>query len=115
MAISRHAFRGEIDIPRVVDLIRSMPLSCRHIVDFPWRLSSPTINEGCDAAFWEDASGKVIGLAAWQYYWAALDFYILPGPEMQRVETDLFTWADEHFRELDEERGKPLSLLGGVP
>jgi mycothiol synthase len=109
MTITRHAFRGEIDIPRVFDLIRSMPLSCRHIVDFTWRLSSPTINEGRDAAFWEDENGKVVGLAAWQYYWAALDFYILPGPERQSVETDLFTWADECFRELDEERGKPLS------
>lgn len=39
------------------------------------------MKEGRDAAFWEDANGKVIGLAAWQYYWAALDFYILPGPE----------------------------------
>lgn len=108
MTITRHPFRGEIDTPHILDLVRSMPLSCRHVIDLPWRLSSPAINEGRDAVFWENAEGRVVGLGAWQYYWAALDFFILPSPEMQAVEADLFTWADGRFRELDQERGRPL-------
>jgi hypothetical protein len=108
VTITRCAFRGEADMPRILDLVRSMPFACRHVIDLPWRLSSPTINEGRDAAFWENADGQVVGFAAWQYYWAALDLFILPGPEMQAVETDLFAWADERFRERDEERGQPL-------
>ncbi|HEY4385036.1 MAG TPA: GNAT family N-acetyltransferase [Ktedonobacteraceae bacterium] len=108
MTITRYPFRGEVDTPRILDIIRHMPFSCRHVIDYPWRLSTPAINEGCDAAFWEDSDGQAIGFAAWQYYWAALDFFILPGPEMQYVEKDLFAWADERFRELDEERGYPL-------
>ena len=58
--------------------------------------------------FWEDSDRQVVGFAAWQYYWAALDFFIPRGPEAQSVEEDLFTWADEHFRQRDEERGYPL-------
>jgi ribosomal protein S18 acetylase RimI-like enzyme len=108
MSITRHPFRGEADLSRILDLIAHMSLSCRHIIDFPWRLSSPTINEGHDAVFWDDTNGEVIGFAAWQYYWAALDFFILPGPQQQVVTTDLFAWADQRFRELDEERGYPL-------
>ncbi len=108
MTITRHPFRGEADVPRILDLIGSMPLTSRHVIDLPWRLSSPTINEGRDAAFWKDSNGQVIGFAAWQYYWAALDFFILPGSEAQSVETDLFKWADGRFRERDEERGRPL-------
>lgn len=108
MTITLHPFRGEADMPRILDLIRSMPFSCRHVIDYPWRLCSPAIYEGCDAAFWEDSDGQVVGFAAWQYYWAALDFFILPGPQMQAVETDLFAWADERFRKCDEERGQPL-------
>jgi hypothetical protein len=42
MTISRHPFRGLVDLPRVIDLIQHMPLACRHVIDFPWRLSSPT-------------------------------------------------------------------------
>jgi mycothiol synthase len=108
MTITRHPFRGEADMPHIVDLVRSMPLACRHVIDLPWRLSSPTIHEGRDATFWENADGQVIGFAAWQQYWAALDFFILPGPEMQFVEADLFAWADARFQERDEERGQQL-------
>jgi mycothiol synthase len=52
--------------------------------------------------------GQVVGFAAWQQYWTVLDFFILPSPEAQAVEADLFTWADKRFRERDEERGRPL-------
>ena len=111
MSVTRRAFRGEADMPRILDLVRSMPLSCPHVVDLPWRLSSPAINEGRDATYWENAEGRVAGFAAWQQYWAALDFFILPGlseAERQAAEGDLFAWADGRFRERDEERGRPL-------
>lgn len=108
MPITRYAFRGEADVPRIVDLVCAMPLSCRHVIDLPWRLSAPVINEGRDAALWEDADGQVVGFAAWQLYWAALDFFIMPGPEAQAVESDLFAWADGQFRQRDAERGRPL-------
>lgn len=108
MTITRHPFRGEADMPCILDLVDSMPLTCPHVIDLPWRLSSPAINEGRDAAFWQDSGGQVVGFTAWQYYWAALDFFILPGPQQPDVEVDLFAWADGRFRERDEERGQPL-------
>ncbi len=93
---------------RITSLVDSMPLAERHVLDLSWRLSTPAINEGRDATFWEDANGRVVGFAAWQYYWSVLDFFILPGPQQQEVEKELFAWADRRFRERDEERGKPL-------
>ncbi|HEY1389462.1 MAG TPA: GNAT family N-acetyltransferase [Ktedonobacterales bacterium] len=108
MTITRRPFRGVADIPRILDLVRAMPLSCRHIIDLPWRLSSPANHEERDAVYWEDPAGRVVGFAAWQYYWATLDFFILPGPKVQAAETALFAWADGRFRERDEERGYPL-------
>lgn len=111
MTLSRHAFRGVSDLERVVDLIRAAPTSARHVVDYSWRLCSPAIAEGKDAAWWEDADGRVVALAAWQYYWATLDFYILPNlatADATAVERDLFAWAGARFRERDVERGWPL-------
>lgn len=108
MSITLHPFRGVADTPRILDLISAKPLSCRHVIDFPWRLSSPAIHEGRDAAYWTDAKGQVVGFAAWQYYWATLDFYILPGPKSRAVEDALFSWADGRFHERDQERGYPL-------
>lgn len=108
MSITRRPFRGVADMPRILVLVRAMPISCRHIVDLPWRLSSPAIHEGRDAVYWVDAMGRVVGFAAWQYYWATLDFFILPGPEAQTVESALFSWVEGRFRQRDEERGHPL-------
>ncbi len=108
MTIIHHPYRGEADMPRVFDLVRKLPLISRHVLDLPWRLSAPVINEGRDGSFWEDANGQVVGFAAWQYYWAALDFFILPGPTEQEVEAEIFAWAEERMSERDVERGYPL-------
>lgn len=108
MDVTRHAFRGEADVRRILPLIDAMPDTCRHVVDFPWRLSAPVINEGRDAAYWEDSEGRVVGFAAWQYYWAALDVFLADGPERETVEEEMFAWAEGRFRERDAERGYPL-------
>lgn len=108
MNIICHPLHDKADIARVLDFVEAMPLHCRHVIDLPWRLSSPTISEGRDAAFWEDRHGHIVGCAVWQYYWATLDFFILPGPTQHAVEAEIFAWADKRFRERDEERGKPL-------
>lgn len=108
MTITRHPYRGEEDMLKVFGLVKSHPLISYHTLDLPWRLSAPLINEGDDGSFWTDANGRVVGFAAWQYYWAALDFFLLPGQEAQSVEIDLFTWAEERFRERDAERGRAL-------
>lgn len=108
MTIIHHPFRGEADAPCVFELVRTLPLISRHALDLPWRLSAPVINEGRDGSFWVDTNGKVVGFAAWQYYWAAFDFFLLPGPTEQEVEAEIFTWVEERMRERDGERGYPL-------
>jgi Acetyltransferases len=108
MAITRHAVCSEAEISYILSLARRMPLSCRHVIDLPWRLSSPATYDGRNAVLWQDATGRVLGFAAWQSPWAVLDFFILPSAQLSFVENELFAWADERFRELDEERGQPL-------
>ncbi len=49
MTLSHYAFRGVEDMPYILGLVRAQPASCRHVIDLPWRLSSPAINEGRDA------------------------------------------------------------------
>jgi mycothiol synthase len=94
MLFTRHPLRDEADIPRILDLVRSMPLACPHVIDLPWRLSSLDFDEGLDAVFWVDDDGKIVGFAAW----AVLDFFILPGCE-EHIATDLFAWARSWFQE----------------
>ncbi len=108
MSITRHPL-STAELPRIIELVHTMPLICRHVIDLPWRLSSPAHQSGRDAAFWKDETGQLVGLVAWQHYWAVLDFFIPPGPEQQRVTTDLFLWADRRFSELDQARGQPFA------
>jgi ribosomal protein S18 acetylase RimI-like enzyme len=55
-----------------------------------------------------DEQDRIVGFAAWQRYWAALDFAILPSPHIAAVEQAIFAWAEGRFRALDAERGRPL-------
>lgn len=107
MSVQRRAFGGAAGLVLVVDLIRAMPMASRHVVDFPWRLTAPDVANGRDAVCWQDADGRIVGLAAWQQVWATLDYYIRPGPDAAAVERAVFAWAGERFRERDAERGYP--------
>src|SRR5258708_35286414 len=108
MTIKMRPCRGEADFPLIADLIRSVPASSRHVVDLPWRISSPSLQSGRDAYVWEDDHGMLLGFAAWQIWWASLDFFVRPGLQQQFVETEIFDWATTRFQELDTERGRPL-------
>lgn len=108
MSIQRRAFGDVADLTPVLDLIRALPTASRHILDFGWRLTAPAIAADRDAVYWQDADGRVIGLAAWQQAWATLDFYIRPGPGAVAVERGIFAWARERFSERDVERGHRL-------
>lgn len=96
------------DLPAIADLIAATPETARHRIDFPWRLSSPTLQSPGDARLWEVPGGRLAGFAAWQMWWATLDFYVRPGPDQHEVEAAIFTWAARHFRTLDAARGRPL-------
>ena len=108
MPVSIRPYRGEVDLPLLTPFIQQMPTMSRHCIDLPYRLSSPTMQTGKDARIWHDATGTVVGFAAWQFYWAVLDYFALPGTYQHEVEKEIFAWAMARLRELDQERGKPL-------
>ncbi len=99
---------GDADFPLIAELIHAAPPMSRHLVDFPWRLSSPALQSPDDARLWTTADGTLVGFAAWQVWWATLDVYVRPSPQQREVEAVIFDWAARRFRALDEERGYPL-------
>lgn len=96
------------DFARIADLMRSAPPATRHLVDYPWRLAAAIPRFDADTWCCVDAGGELLGFAAWQTPWATLDFLIRPGPLAAEVEAVLFTSAEDRFRALDRERGRPL-------
>ncbi len=108
MDVLMRAPAGDADLPLIADLIHAAPPMGRHLVDFPWRLSSPALQSPDDARLWATADGTLVGFAAWQVWWATLDVYVRPGSQRREVEAAIFDWAARRFRKLDQERGYPL-------
>ena len=101
-------YADDADLLLIADLVRAAPPTSRHLVDFPWRLSSRALESAPDVGLWVTPDGELVGFAAWQVWWAALDVYIRAGPYRQEIEEAIFAWAPERFRALDAERGHPL-------
>jgi len=108
MPITMRPFTDERDFAAIIELARTVPPSNPHVVDLPWRISSPVTASGRDAYVWEDENGVLLGFAAWQYWWAALDYFIRPGSHKHEIEEQMYGVMEQRFRELDQERGKPL-------
>lgn len=108
MPITMRPYRDTTDMLAIATLVQMQPLQRRHIIDLPWRLSSPSLYTGQDAQLWEDENGVLLGFAVWQFWWATFDYFIHPGSRSQEIENAIFTWAAQRFRQLDQERGKPL-------
>ncbi|HEY7418938.1 MAG TPA: hypothetical protein VH593_27400 [Ktedonobacteraceae bacterium] len=68
MDLTLRTCRGEAAALLIGDLLRTLPASGRHLVDLPWRLSSPAQQSGHDACILEQADGTLVGFAAWQVY-----------------------------------------------
>ena len=107
MGLITRPYAGDADLPFIADLIHAAPPAGRHLVDFPWRLSSSLLDPVADARVCM-LDGLLVGFAAWQVAWASLDLYVRPGPAQERVEAALFAWAADRFRELDADRGQLL-------
>ena len=110
-AITMREWRGEADLLLVADLLRCLPQFTRHLIDLPWRLSSSDLTSNRDACLWQHTDGSLLGFAAWQSPWAALDYFVRPGMYQATVEAAIFDWADGRFRELDQQRGRALPYL----
>lgn len=108
MELIARPFAGDADLPAVDNLVQAASSRTRHLVDLPWRLSSPAVETGRDMRLWFTAAGVPVGFAAWQQWWAVLDVIVRPGHLQHEVEADIFAWAPTRFRELDAQRGNPL-------
>jgi len=107
MAIAMRAYEAR-DGECISDLLASQSPATPHLLDLPWRPSSHGVLPARDVVVCEDEAGELFGLAAWQQPWAALDFFVRPGPTQHEVERRLFAWAMMRFQAMDEARGAPL-------
>jgi hypothetical protein len=100
MAIIMRAYEAR-DAEHIPYLLVSQSSTTPHLLDLSWRLGSHYDLPARGVAVWEDENRELLGLAAWQQPWAALDFFVRPGAAQHEVEEQFFAWAIERFQALD--------------
>lgn len=90
-------YRPGIDPQRMADLARASADSCVHVADLPYRLCSWAFDDPLNGALWEDAGGALLGWAALQAPFWAIDYALRPGapPELLAA---MLAWADGRAR-----------------
>jgi mycothiol synthase len=109
MHVDGRPYRGlGSDDVLIANLLNSQAPPARHLIDQPWRLACPDTQSGRFARLWQDPAGHLVGFAAWQTPWAALDVYVRDGPGRPDMQKAVFGWAGRRFADLDAKRGRAL-------
>lgn len=81
MPIVQRSYTGAQDLARMIELAHVQPHDNVHVVDLPYRLSSSSLDDPANAAFWHDEAGR-------QVAWAVMQLRTLQQPDY-RPELDL--------------------------
>jgi ribosomal protein S18 acetylase RimI-like enzyme len=85
---------GAVDVVRVYDLTDAARGDAVHVVDLPWRMTSPSARMPDRTRLWEDAGGELVAWAALQFpAWHCLDYAIRPDARTAELEAAVLGWA----------------------
>jgi len=111
MTISQRPLAGAQDFQRISDLVQAFPAENTHVVDLPYRLSTPSARDEKNLRLWEDKQGKLLGFAITQTPWLTLDYALHPVAREQGLEERILAWGLERWPHLMAERGWRYSLF----
>lgn len=83
-----------------------------HVVDLDYRLASWAMTDERNIALWENDGGHLIGWAACQRPFSALDYALRP--DYPDVEDAILTWGKQRWQAIARERGERLYYYVGV-
>jgi ribosomal protein S18 acetylase RimI-like enzyme len=88
-------------------LVHAAPDRDLHVIDLPYRLCSPSVQERANTCLWEDADGTLVGWAVWQQPWITLDSATRPDAEAALMPV-ILDWAIARFRQMAVGHGRVL-------
>jgi len=104
MNTHQRSYRGEQDWQAIASLIQA-DTHFYHPIDFSWRLCSTSLEDGRNAAVWEDEHSAMQVFAALQFPWLTVDYAVHPGVRTRELETAVLAWADARLGEIAAETG----------
>ncbi len=98
---------GAADIQRMLALAHAAPARHLHVIDLPYRLCSPSVQEPANTCLWEGADGALLGWAVWQQPWITLDTAARPDAEPSLLPA-MLDWGIARFRQMAAAHGRVL-------
>jgi ribosomal protein S18 acetylase RimI-like enzyme len=107
--VTARSAAGERDFARMDDLAISALGDALHVVDLPWRLSSPSARVPARTRLWENAGGELVAWAVLQFpAWHCLDYVIRLDLRETDLEAAVLEWACARLETEAVERDGPL-------
>jgi ribosomal protein S18 acetylase RimI-like enzyme len=103
MNLTRRAYRGQADWDAVAKLIMRDP-KFHHPIDFPWRLTSPSLDDPLNGSIWVEQNGEIRAFASLQFAWLTLDYAIDPEAYRLELESEILGWGEERLRQIAIDR-----------
>jgi ribosomal protein S18 acetylase RimI-like enzyme len=76
-----------------------------HLVDMPFRLTSPWQDQGCELGVWKQDT-TMVAWAVFQPPWRNIDYAIVPSERGSSLEQELLAWGKEQMKHYSLRTGK---------
>ncbi len=98
-AVLRRPFSGDPDIEKMAALVRAYPGDNLHLVDLPYRVCSPALDDPNNVGLWTDGEGNVVAWAVLQTPFWTLDYAYVPDVDRD-LHRRILAWGDRRAREV---------------
>jgi len=105
-------FHATTDPVRMIELVRTYPDQQNHVVDLPYRLCSWALNEPRNGGLWFGEHGELIGWAAVQRPFAALDMALRPG--LAGLEDRVLDWGQQRWQQIADDSQEDVYFFIGI-
>jgi ribosomal protein S18 acetylase RimI-like enzyme len=99
----KREFAGWQDCLKIQLLAEKTPTTSIHVLDMPYRLSGPTLDDPRSVGLWEDEAGELIAFAVIQWPWQTLDYAYSTEFAGIGIEQQILDWAIETFPKLSRD------------
>ncbi len=97
--VLRRPFSGDPDIEKMAALVRAYPGDNLHLVDLPYRVCSPALDDPNNVGLWTDGEGNVVAWAVLQTPFWTLDYAYVPDVDRD-LHRRILAWGDRRACEV---------------
>ncbi len=102
------------DLRRIAAFVRARPSARRQVVDLPYRLASPAVQDPANRRLWTDGHGAVHAYALAQTPMWTLDYALAPRWAGAELEREVLAWGVARWRAIAASGG-PGMIFVDVP